>query len=153
MADLQGPKIRIGKFADGQDRSSSRGRRFVLDAECEARRRESRRPRLQELPQDVAPGAVLLLDDGLIRLEVESVEGPRIITRVDARRHAVEQQGHQPAWAAGSRRPALTAKDMDDVKTAAQLAGRLPRRVVSRRARKTCTWRASCCAPRAATRC
>ncbi len=36
----------------------------------------------KELPQDVAPGAVLLLNDGLIRLNVEAVDGPRIITKV-----------------------------------------------------------------------
>ena len=38
MADLQGPKIRVGKFADGKVELEP-GQRFVLDAECEDRRR------------------------------------------------------------------------------------------------------------------
>ena len=99
MADLQGPKIRIGKFADGKIELVP-GATFILDAECE--RGDATRVGLdyRELVQDVGPGSMLLLDDGLIKLEVESVDGPRIIDARDPRRHAVEQQGHQPAWVA-----------------------------------------------------
>jgi pyruvate kinase len=71
----------------------------------------------KELPRDVAPGAVLLLDDGLIRLRVESVRGSEIVTRVEvggvlSNNKGINRQG------GGLTAPALTAKDMEDMKTA-----------------------------------
>ena len=77
MADLQGPKIRVGKFADGKVTLTT-GQRFILDADCELGNQERVGLDYKELPRDVAPGAVLLLDDGLIRLRVESVRGNEI---------------------------------------------------------------------------
>ena len=119
MADLQGPKIRIGKFADGKIELTP-GARFVLDAECE--RGDATRVGLdyRELVQDVGPGSMLLLDDGLIKLEVESVEGPRIMTRVILGGMLSNNKGIN-RMGGGLSAPALTTKDMDDVKTAAQL--------------------------------
>jgi pyruvate kinase len=119
MADLQGPKIRIGKFADGKVELVP-GARFILDAECE--RGDATRVGLdyRELVQDVGPGSMLLLDDGLIKLEVESVEGPRITTRVILGGMLSNNKGIN-RMGGGLSAPALTTKDMDDVKTAAQL--------------------------------
>jgi pyruvate kinase len=120
MADLQGPKIRIGKFADGKIRLEP-GQTFILDAECE--QGDATRVGLdyKELPQDVVAGAVLLLDDGLIRLNVESVDGPRIVTRVVLGGVLSNNKGIN-RMGGGLTAPALTSKDMDDVKTAAMLA-------------------------------
>jgi pyruvate kinase len=119
MADLQGPKIRVGKFAEGKV-TLEPGQQFVLDAECELG--DAKRVGLdyRELPQDVSRGAVLLLNDGLIKLVVERVEGPRIFTKVVlggvlSNNKGINRQG------GGLTAPALTAKDMDDVKTAAML--------------------------------
>jgi len=120
MADLQGPKIRIGKFAEGKVRIET-GQRFILDAECELGDATRVGLDYKELPQDVAAGAVLLLDDGLIRLNVESVEGPRIITRVVLGGTLSNNKGIN-RLGGGLTAPALTAKDMDDVKTAAELS-------------------------------
>jgi pyruvate kinase len=119
MADLQGPKIRIGKFADGKIELVP-GARFILDAECE--RGDATRVGLdyRELVQDVGPGSMLLLDDGLIKLEVESVEGPRIMTRVILGGMLSNNKGIN-RMGGGLSAPALTTKDMDDVKTASQL--------------------------------
>ena len=119
MADLQGPKIRIGKFKDGKVELEP-GQRFVLDAECEDG--DSSRVGLdyKELPHDVTAGAILLLNDGLIRLKVESVDGPRIITRVELGGALSNNKGIN-RLGGGLTAPALSAKDMDDVKTAAQL--------------------------------
>ena len=119
MADLQGPKIRIGKFADGKIRLEP-GQLFVLDAECEQGDTQRVGLDYKELPQDVAPGAVLLLDDGLIRLNVESVDGPRILTRVVLGGILSNNKGIN-RLGGGLTAPALTAKDMEDVKTAAML--------------------------------
>ncbi len=119
MADLQGPKIRIGKFADGKIRLEP-GQTFILDAECEHGDITRVGLDYKELPQDVAAGAVLLLDDGLIRLNVESVQGHRIITRVVIGGTLSNNKGINQLGG-GLTAPALTSKDMDDVKTAAML--------------------------------
>jgi pyruvate kinase len=116
MADLQGPKIRIGKFRDGRVTLKA-GQTFVLDAECELGDETRAGLDYKELPRDVGPGAVLLLDDGLIRLLVDRVEGPRIFTRVElggvlSNNKGINRQG------GGLTAPALTAKDMEDMKTA-----------------------------------
>jgi pyruvate kinase len=119
MADLQGPKIRIGKFAEGKVVIEP-GQNFVLDAACELGDARQVGLDYKELVRDVGPGAVLLLDDGLIKLVVESVEGSRIRTRVVlggtlSNNKGINRQG------GGLTAPALTAKDMEDVKTAAQI--------------------------------
>jgi len=119
MADLQGPKIRIGKFAEGRVRLEP-GQTFILDADCESGDATQVGLDYKELPQDVSPGAVLLLDDGLIRLHVEAVDGPRIITRV-ALGGALSNNKGINRLGGGLTAPALTSKDMDDVKTAARL--------------------------------
>ena len=119
LADLQGPKIRIGKFAEGKVELKP-GQRFILDAECD--QGDAARVGLdyKELVNDVTPGAVLLLADGLIKLDVESVEGSRIVTRV-AQGGTLSNNKGINRLGGGLTAPALTAKDMDDVKTAAQL--------------------------------
>ena len=63
---------------------------------------------------------MLLLDDGLIRLDVQSVDGPRIVTRVDVGGTLSNNKGIN-RMGGGLTAPALTAKDMDDIKTAAAL--------------------------------
>jgi pyruvate kinase len=119
MADLQGPKIRVGRFADGKV-TLEPGQRFILDAECELGDATRVGLDYKELPRDVSRGAILLLNDGLIKLEVQAVEGSSIITKVIlggvlSNNKGINRQG------GGLTAPALTAKDMDDVKTAAKL--------------------------------
>jgi len=119
MADLQGPKIRVGKFAAGKVELKP-GQTFILDAECELGDATRVGLDYKELPQDVSPGAVLLLNDGLIRLNVESVDGPRIITKVVLGGTLSNNKGIN-RMGGGLTAPALTAKDMDDMKAAAML--------------------------------
>ena len=119
MADLQGPKIRIGKLAGGKT-TLKMGQSYVLDADCELGDNERVGLDYKELPHDVAPGAVLLLDDGLIRLRVESVQGNAIFTRVEvggvlSNNKGINRQG------GGLTAPALTVKDMQDMKTAVSI--------------------------------
>jgi pyruvate kinase len=116
MADLQGPKIRVGKFALGKV-TLRPGQTFVLDADRELGDEDGVGLDYKELPRDVSAGAVLLLDDGLIRLRVESVRGSEITTRVEvggvlSNNKGINRQG------GGLTAPALTAKDMDDMKIA-----------------------------------
>jgi pyruvate kinase len=119
MADLQGPKIRVGKFKDGRV-TLVPGQEFVLDAECELGDATRAGLDYKELPRDVGPGAILLLDDGLIRLDVMRVEGSRIHTRVELGGVLSNNKGIN-RMGGGLTAPALTAKDMDDVKTAVQI--------------------------------
>ena len=77
MCDLQGPKIRIGKFKDGRV-SLEKGARFILDAKCALGDQERVGLDYKELPRDVDEGAVLLLDDGRIVLEVTDVHAQEV---------------------------------------------------------------------------
>ncbi len=119
MADLQGPKIRVGKFADGKVELVA-GKHFILDAECELGDASRVGLDYKELPQDVSAGAVLLLNDGLIRLKVLGVDGPRITTEVIVGGMLSNNKGIN-RMGGGLTAPALTSKDMEDVKTAALL--------------------------------
>jgi pyruvate kinase len=120
MCDLQGPKIRVGKFKEGKA-TLEKGRRFVLDA-ASAAPGDAERVGLdyKELPRDVGPGAVLLLDDGKIVLDVTEVRGDEVQTVVRhggvlSNNKGINRQG------GGLTAPALTAKDMEDIKTAAKI--------------------------------
>jgi pyruvate kinase len=117
MADLQGPKIRVGKFEGGKTMLEP-GQKFVLDASSAALgNNELVGLDYKELPRDVKPGDTLLLNDGLLVLTVESVRGAQVHTTVKlggelSNNKGINKQG------GGLTAPALTAKDMDDIKTA-----------------------------------
>ena len=117
MADLQGPKIRVGKFAGGQAQLNP-GASFVLDA---ARKEPGDQHGVgldyKELPRDVRPGDTLLLNDGLIVLTVDTVRGEAVHTTVKVGGELSNNKGINKQGG-GLTAPALTAKDMDDIKTA-----------------------------------
>jgi pyruvate kinase len=115
MCDLQGPKIRIGKFETGKI-TLNKGDTFTLDADCTLGDQHQVGLDYKELPRDVASGAVLLLDDGRLVLDVQKVQGNRITTSVRiggvlSNNKGINRQG------GGLTAPALTAKDMEDIKT------------------------------------
>ncbi len=116
MADLQGPKIRIGKFENSRIQLAN-GDKFVLDADCQLGNQERVGLDYKALPRDVKAGDVLLLNDGLIVMVVEEVKGNEIHTVVKiggelSNNKGINRQG------GGLSAPALTAKDMEDIKTA-----------------------------------
>ncbi|MFV0665337.1 pyruvate kinase [Denitromonas sp.] len=119
LADLQGPKIRVGKFADGKV-TLKKDAAFILDATCELGDETRVGLDYPDLPGDVGPGDVLLLDDGRLKLGVEKVVGSAIHCKVRvggllSNNKGINRQG------GGLSAPALTAKDMDDVRTAAKI--------------------------------
>ncbi|SMG01673.1 pyruvate kinase [Burkholderia singularis] len=123
MADLQGPKIRVGKFEAGKTMLTP-GQPFILDAGCELGSDERVGLDYKELPRDLKPGDVLLLNDGLIVLKVERVVGDEIHTTVTvggelSNNKGINRQG------GGLSAPALTAKDMEDIRTAMSLGADL----------------------------
>ena len=117
MADLQGPKIRVGKFAEGKVMLEP-GQPFVLDASrTEPGDIAGVGLDYKELPRDVKAGDPLLLNDGLIVMTVDKVVGDAVHTTVKlggelSNNKGINKQG------GGLTAPALTAKDMEDIKTA-----------------------------------
>jgi pyruvate kinase len=120
MADLQGPKIRIGKFA-GSKVLLKPGQSFVLAAECELGDSSCVGLDYPELIHDVAAGDVLLLDDGRIIMDVVDVVDEQIHCTV---RHGGELSNNKGInkQGGGLSAPALTDKDKEDIRTAALLA-------------------------------
>jgi pyruvate kinase len=119
MCDLQGPKIRVGKFKEGRV-TLEKGQRFVLDAGLQVGDGERSGLDYKELPRDVDAGSVLLLDDGKIVLDVTSVRGEEVHTVVRhggvlSNNKGINRQG------GGLTAPALTAKDMEDIRTASKI--------------------------------
>lgn len=117
LADLQGPKIRIGKF-ENKKIQLERDDRFILDANCKLGNQERVGLDYKELPNDVARGATLLLDDGRITMWVEEVKGAEIVCKVLQGGTLSDNKGIN-RQGGGLSAPALTEKDMEDIKTAA----------------------------------
>ncbi len=118
LADLQGPKIRIGKFENGNV-SLETGDLFILDADCDLGNQERVGLDYKELPNDVESGATLMLDDGRIVLNVDKVKGSQIYCTVEqggilSNNKGINRKG------GGLSAPALTSKDIEDIKTAAE---------------------------------
>ncbi|MFG6416020.1 pyruvate kinase [Roseateles sp. DC23W] len=117
MADLQGPKIRVGKFENNKIELVP-GAKFILDADrTELGNQDIASLDYKELPRDVKPGDTLLLNDGLLVLTVEHVRGQQVHTIVKlggelSNNKGINKQG------GGLTAPALTGKDMEDIKTA-----------------------------------
>jgi len=117
LADLQGPKIRVGKIAGGSI-ELNKDETLILDAALEGEgTREAVGLDYRDLPNDVAAGDVLWLDDGLLTLTVEAVEGSKIITRVE-NSHVLKSNKGINKRGGGLSAGALTEKDFRDLKTA-----------------------------------
>lgn len=121
MVDLQGPKIRIGKFKTGGTVLRD-GARFVLDAELGLNdgNDECVGITYKDLPRDVVSGAVLLLDDGRLALRVEEVKGPRIVCHVISGGELSNNKGIN-RQGGGLTAPALTDQDREHIKIAAAI--------------------------------
>ena len=119
LVDLQGPKIRVGKFKDGKIHLEP-GAKFVLDAECKLGDQHVVGLDYKNLPNDVHPGDTLLLDDGRVVLGVTNVRGPKITTVVEQGGPLSNNKGINRKGG-GLTAPALTEKDKQDIKLAAEL--------------------------------
>ena len=115
LADLQGPKIRVGKFREGRV-TLVNGAPFTLDADVDIGDDKTVGTDYKELPQDVKRGDILLLDDGKIVLTVNKVLGNRVETTVKvggvlSNNKGINKQG------GGLTAPPLTTKDIEDINT------------------------------------
>ncbi|MBB3105445.1 pyruvate kinase [Azomonas macrocytogenes] len=121
LADLQGPKIRISRFAEGKV-LLQKGQRFDLDASLDKNAGDAQCVGIdyEALITDSRPGDILLLDDGRVVLKVNRVEGTRLICEVQvggplSNNKGINRQG------GGLSAAALTDKDRADIRTAAEM--------------------------------
>lgn len=120
MADLQGPKLRVGSFEHGAVMLEP-GKPFILDPQRTALGdQEGVSVAYDRLHQDVMPQDRLLLADGLIALRVTSVQGTAVHTIVEEGGQLSDKKGLNKEGG-GLSAPALTPKDLDDLDVAAQL--------------------------------
>lgn len=121
LADMQGPKIRIGRFKNKKV-ILKEGDTFVLDADMDVEAGTEKAVGLdyKDLPNDVQRGDNLLLDDGRLVLWVDKVEAGQVYCKVViggdlSNNKGINRQG------GGLSAKALTDKDRADIKTAAEL--------------------------------
>jgi len=121
LGDLQGPKIRIARFQNGCI-TLEPGQKFILDAtsaQVEGSL-DSVGVDYKELPEDVNPGDILLLDDGRIELQVDRIDDLRILCTVKTGGELSDNKGINRKGG-GLSAGALTAKDREDLKAAAAM--------------------------------
>ncbi len=118
LADLQGPKIRVGKFEHDKIVLNN-GDKFILDAAWSGLGNQERVGLdYKELPNDVSKGSVLMLNDGMLEFDVLEVRGQEIICKV-VRGGVLSNNKGINRKGGGLTAPALTIKDKEDIKTAA----------------------------------
>ncbi|WP_030185953.1 pyruvate kinase [Streptomyces violaceorubidus] len=117
LADLQGPKIRLGHFGEGPV-LLERGDSFTITVEEGVEGdRHICGTTYAGLAEDVTPGERVLVDDGKVCLEVTGVDGPRVRTRVIEGGMVSDHKGLNLPGVAVSV-PALSKKDEDDLRWA-----------------------------------
>jgi pyruvate kinase len=121
LGDLQGPKIRIERFAGGRA-VVAEGEAFALDPSLDPHDGTDRGVGISysDLAKDVQPGDELILGDGQIELRVTGVVGERVDCRVITGGEVSDHKGINRRGGGLSAR-ALTRKDREDVRLAAAL--------------------------------
>ncbi|MFZ0488597.1 MAG: pyruvate kinase, partial [Arenicellales bacterium] len=121
LADLQGPKIRIDRFRDGPVTLKD-GDEFALDTNLapDAGDQHQVGVSYKNLAKDVGAGDIMLLDDGNLTMQVQKVEGGRIVCRVINGGALSDNKGLN-RQGGGISAEALTEKDLDDIRFAVEL--------------------------------
>jgi pyruvate kinase len=119
LADHQGPKIRLGRFAEGPV-LLERGDVFTITTDDLEGTRHICGTTYKGLAADVRRGERILVDDGRVTLEVTDVEGPRVHTLVIEGGLISDNKGLNLPGVSVSV-PALSDKDIDDLKWALRI--------------------------------
>jgi pyruvate kinase len=119
FADLQGPKIRLG-LVPGGPVELQEGHEFTITTRDVPGDAHICSTTYAGLPGDVSPGDPILIDDGRVRLEVLSVEGTDVLTRVRVPGPISNNKGINLPGVAVSV-PALSEKDVEDLRWALHL--------------------------------
>ena len=123
MDDLQGPKIRLGKFEAGPYELAV-GDTFKITTEDVIGTRELSGTTFKGLPDDVSIGDFLLIDDGKVKVQVTDVSGPVVTTEVIVAGAVSNNKGiNLPGVAVNV--PALSEKDEDDLRWGLRLGADL----------------------------
>jgi pyruvate kinase len=116
FADLQGPKIRLGRFAAGPVQLAE-GAEFTITTRDVLGDVHISSTTYKGLPGDVSPGDPILIDDGKVRLEVLAVQGSEVLTRVVVAGPVSNNKGINLPGVAVSV-PAMSEKDVADLRWA-----------------------------------
>ena len=115
LLDTKGPEIRTGLLKDGQKITLREGEKIVLTTEEVVGTKEKVYINYDKLHEDVKPGNVILIDDGLIGLEVEAVNGVEIQCKVTNGGELGEKKGVNVPGVP-IQLPSITDKDIEDLK-------------------------------------
>lgn len=121
ILDLQGPKLRIARFKKGEV-NLQEGAPFILDTEGDPQAGDESTVAVsyKKLPQDVHPKDILVLADGLILLEVKSIQGSKVHTIVKTGGLLSNHKGLN-RMGGGLTAESLTEKDKDDILFASEM--------------------------------
>ena len=114
LVDLQGPKIRLGRFADGPH-DLARGDIFTITTDDIQGTKERVSTTFKNLPGDCKPGDRLLIDDGKVTVEVIEVKGNDVVTKCIEPGAVSNNKGINLPGVAVSV-PALSEKDKEDLR-------------------------------------
>lgn len=115
LLDTKGPEIRTGLLKDGQKITLQEGEKIILTTEEVVGTKDKIFINYDKLHEDVKPGNVILIDDGLIGLEVETVKGVEILCKVTNGGELGERKGVNVPGVP-IQLPSITDKDVEDIK-------------------------------------
>ncbi|GIG21058.1 pyruvate kinase [Cellulomonas chitinilytica] len=119
LVDLQGPKIRLGRFIEGKH-DLAVGDVFTITTDEVEGTKERVGTTFKGLPGDVKPGDPILIDDGKVLVRVTAVEGNDVVTRVEVPGPVSNNKGLNLPGVAVSI-PAMSDKDEADLRWALQI--------------------------------
>lgn len=115
LLDTKGPEIRTGLLVGGQKITLEEGEKIILTTEEVLGTKDKIFINYDKLHEDVKPGNVILIDDGLIGLEVEAVKGVEIFCKVTNGGELGERKGVNVPGVP-IQLPSITEKDVEDIK-------------------------------------
>ncbi len=119
LADLQGPKIRLGRFADGPTYWADGETVRLTVADCQGNH-DRVSTTYKQLAQDAVPGDRVLVDDGNVALVVESIDGDDVVCTVIEGGPISNNKGMSlPGMKVSA--PPLSEKDIEDLEFALHL--------------------------------
>ena len=120
LVDLQGPKIRLGRFKDDKKVELTEGDVFTITTDEVVGTKELASTTYKGLPGDARVGDRILIDDGRVAVRITAVEGANVVTRVEVGGPVSNNKGLNLPGVAVSV-PALSDKDEEDLRWALRL--------------------------------
>ena len=124
LVDLQGPKIRLGRFVDDQKVMLNKGDEFTITIDDVLGTVKRASTTFKGLPGDCRPGDRLLIDDGNVAVRVMAVTDTDVVTKVEVPGYVSNNKGINLPGVAVSV-PALSEKDREDLRWALKIGADL----------------------------